>query len=145
MTGDDEDNILAGILARQCGAQKVITLIQNSEYQPLVASLNMIDATVSTQLIAAGVILKLIRRGHVESVAELHEIKAEAIELVASKDSKIVKKPIRDLNFSQKAIIGAIVRNGQPLVANGDQQVEPGDHVIVFTLPEAIHKVEKLF
>lgn len=143
LTNEDEDNILASILAKQCGATKVTALIQHQEYQALVTSLNLIDATVSTQLIAAGVILKLIRRGHIESVAALHEIKAEAIEVVATAGSKIVRKPLSELNFPDKAIIGAIVRNGQPLVANGDQQIEPGDHVIVFTLPEAIPKVEK--
>jgi len=42
-------------------------------------------------------------------------------------------------------LIGAVVRDGGHMVATGDLTILPEDRVIVFSLPNAIPKVEELF
>jgi trk system potassium uptake protein TrkA len=43
------------------------------------------------------------------------------------------------------AIIGGIIRGEDSHIAVGDFQIEQGDKVVVFSMPESIHKVDKLF
>ena len=42
-------------------------------------------------------------------------------------------------------MIGAIFRDGEVIIPSGENILKIGDKVIVFTLPEALAKVEKFF
>ena len=75
----------------------------------------------------------------------LSGIDAEVFEFIAQPDSPITKKPIYKLNFPSGAIIGGIVRGAESFIAVGSFQIKEYDRVVVFSLPDAIKKVEKLF
>ena len=81
----------------------------------------------------------------VTSIKFLSGINAEVMEFVAKPRSPITKKPIRKLNTPKGAIIGGIIRGEESHIAVGDLQIEANDKVVVFALPEAIHKVDLLF
>jgi len=147
VTGDDENDIMACVTAKQNGASRVLALVQKPRYLPILASIPTLDTAVSHHLTAVGRILRLVRRGHIVSVASLREIDAEVIELVAEANSKIIRKDLVSLGrkFPDGALIGAIVRRGQVLVPTGDSIIQVGDRIIVFSMPHAIPSVEKLF
>lgn len=147
VTGDDENDVMSCVTAKQNGASRVLALVQNPRYLPMLAAIPALDAAVSRHLIAVGHILRLIRRGQIVSVASLREIDAEVIELVAGIHSRIVHKELISLRgkFPADALIGAIVRRDKVIVPTGDSVIQPGDRVIVFSLPDAIPSVEKLF
>jgi trk system potassium uptake protein TrkA len=81
----------------------------------------------------------------VTSIKCLSGINAEVMELIANPRSVVTKKPIRELHLPKGLIIGGIIRGENSFIAVGDFQIEVGDKVVVFCLPEAIHKVDKLF
>ncbi len=81
----------------------------------------------------------------VTSLKCLSGIDADAMELIARPGSAVTRKPIRKLNIPEGAIIGGIVRGEESFIAMGDFQIEENDKVVVFALPHAIHKIEKLF
>ncbi len=143
VTDDEEDNILLSLLAKQKGAKKVIALIQNMTYTQLVSSIG-IDLVINPNLCAINRILHFIRKGKVLSVASFYERNAEAIEAVALDTSDLVNKPLKSLKFPKNAVIGAIVRDNELIVPKGDSIVQPGDHVIIFALANAIARVEKM-
>src|SRR5690606_14830610 len=109
LTNDDEDNVLASLLARKLGAKKVVALVNRLNYLPMVQLLG-INATVSPRLAAVDRILQFVRKGRVISVTTFREEEAEAIEIVASKNSKYVGKPLRRIRFPKDIIVGAIAR-----------------------------------
>ena len=78
-------------------------------------------------------------------MANLHNIDAEVFEFEVKEGAKVTEQPIRDLRFPREAVFGGIIRNKKAIMAAGDLQIQPGDKVIVFCLPEAIHTVEGLF
>ncbi len=41
--------------------------------------------------------------------------------------------------------LAGLIRDGQGMLVHGNTVIQPGDHVVVFCLSGAIHKVEKLF
>jgi trk system potassium uptake protein TrkA len=86
-----------------------------------------------------------VRRGHIHSVTRLAESRAELLEMEAPEKSPAVKKKLRDLEFPSNALLGAIVREGKMQIPTGNTQVKPGDTVVVFALPDAIPRIEKLF
>ncbi len=143
-SNDEETNIMSCLLARHLGAAKTIAVIRRSNYVPLVPVVG-IDAAVSVRLSTAAAIMKFCRRGEIVSFSQLKENEAEFLELVAHADNPVVKKPLADLNFPKEAVVGAIIRGSQVVIPRGDSQVEAGDRVVVFALPQAVEAVEKMF
>ena len=89
LTNDDEDNIIASLLARRLGAKKVVALINRLNYLPMVQRLG-INTSVSPRLATVDRILQFVRKGHVLSVTTFGVEEAEAIELIATEGSKYV-------------------------------------------------------
>jgi trk system potassium uptake protein TrkA len=145
LTNDDEDNIIASLLARKLGAKKVIALINRLNYLPMVQRLG-INTSVSQRLATVDRILQFVRKGRVLSVTTFREEEAEAIELIAAAGSRYVGKKLRDIRFPRGAIVGAIARaNGEVLVPRGDASIEAGDRVIFFTLESVVAELESAF
>lgn len=144
VSDDEATNILAALLAKRQGAKKVIALIQRSHFLQLAPSLG-IDAAISPRLTTASAILRYVRGGRVVSLMEMPEWDAEIMELVALPTMAVVGRSLREVNMPKGAIVAAIKRGEQIIIPKGDSQILAEDRVILFTLPEAIPKVERLF
>ncbi len=145
VTGDDESNIITSLVARHLRVPRTITLVTKLEYQALAPSIGM-DSVISKQLITVNAIRKFIRRHQVAFFAELPGVDAEIIEYFADDKSKIIKKPLKNINFPRDAVAGAVIKkDGAVEVPKGETHIRPGDKVIVFTLPKAMKDVDKLF
>jgi trk system potassium uptake protein TrkA len=145
LTKDDENNIIASLLARRLGVGKVVALINRLNYLSMVQRLG-INTTVSPRLAAADRILQFVRRGRVLSVTTFRDEEAEAIELLAGPESRYVGKPLRDANFPRDAVIGALVRpSGEVIIPRGHTVVEAGDRLIVFALERVVPALEAAF
>lgn len=148
LTNDDEANIMASLLAKRLGARKVITLITNPAYVDLVQG-GEIDVALSPQQITIGSLLTHVRRGDMANVHALRRGAAEAIEVVAhgdEKSSKVVGRRMEDIILPEGVTTGALVRDGQVLIAQRDIVIQSDDHIILFLVDKTkISAVEKLF
>ena len=145
LTNDDEDNIIASLLARRLGAKKVVALINRLNYLPMVQRLG-INTSVSPRLGTVDRILQFVRKGHVLSVTTFGVEEAEAIELIAAEGSKYVGPKLCDVRFPREAIVGAIARpDGEVIVPRGNASIQAGDRVIFFTLESVVPKLESAF
>jgi trk system potassium uptake protein TrkA len=111
---------------------------------PLVEQIG-IDKVFSPRILTAGAILKYIRQGDIISVTVLSEDSSEMIELVAQPKAIAVDKKLKNIKFPSGAVIGAIVRNEKVIIPSGDDVIKAFDHLMVFSLPKSISKMEKLF
>ena len=152
VTSDDEDNILAAMLAKRLGARRVIALINRRAYADMLQG-STIDIAISPAHAVIGELLMHVRRGAVAAVHSLRGGTAEALEGVAHGDAKtshLVGRPIEQIKLPAGARIGAIVRGegegARTVVPTHDTVIETGDHVIIF-LPHKrmVREVEKLF
>jgi trk system potassium uptake protein TrkA len=142
VTNDEEDNILISLLGKNLEVSRVISLINKPEYISLIRSLG-VDIVVSPRIVSVSGILQFVRRGKVLSVTTLMEERLEALETVAMETSDIVNRPIKKIKFPQEAIIGAVVRDEEVIIPDGDTIINPGDKVIIFALRKAVAQVEK--
>ena len=114
------------------------------DYSKLVAKLG-IDATISPRTAAISEITRFVRRGHVEKVISFKSNNAEAIEFIVPRGALITQNPINQLDLPPDVLIGGVVRGGAFNIPVGSTLIQPGDHVIVFALPEKIAIAEKFF
>ncbi len=144
LTEDEETNILTSLLAKHLGVSKTIALVNRAEYIPIMAPIG-INAAVNTNIITTNAVLRLIRRGDVVSVASLPGIDAEIVEYRVSQNAKITKKPLSNISFPEGSILGSLTRGEEVLIPVGSTQFQVDDRVVIFSLPQAIHEVEKFF
>ena len=162
LTSDDEDNIMSCLLAKRMGARRVLALINRRAYADLVQG-SQIDIAIAPSHAVIGELLAYVRRGDVESVHSLRRGAAEAMEAIVRGDhktSRLVGRPVGDINLPKGAQVGAIVRGlhladgsdagagakPQVIIAHRDTVIEANDHVIVFVpRKRLVRDVEKLF
>lgn len=143
VTGDDRTNMLASMYARQLGSRLTIAGINRGEFSPLAEKLG-VDITISPRLLAAGAISRFVRRGDVVAVTLL-ESGAQMIELRVPENCPVAGHPLSELNFPKEAIVGMVLRDGETIIPKGQDVLQPGDDVVVFTVNEIVDKVENLF
>jgi trk system potassium uptake protein TrkA len=66
------------------------------------------------------------------------------MEAVAMETSDIVGKPLAKLDLPKGALVTAIIREDEVIIPSGDSVIAPGDRIVIFTLKEAITKIEKI-
>ena len=169
LTSDDEDNIMAGLLAKRMGARRVLALINRKAYADLVQG-TAIDIALSPAHAVIGELLAYVRRGDIQAVHSLRRGAAEALEAVVRGDAgscRVSGRRVDQVAMPRGAQIGAIVR-GLPvpggaamedkradgkeaaapevIIAHHDTVMQSGDRVIVF-MPskKQVREVEKLF
>ena len=143
VTGDDRTNLLAAMNARHLGADLTVAGISRAEFAPLAEGLG-VDITVSPRLLAAGAILRFVRRGEVAAVTLL-ESGAQVMEVRVPKGCPIAGRPLARVDFPEGAIVGAVSRGGVVSVPGGGDILAPGDEAVVFSVEGAVNEVEKLF
>lgn len=148
LTNAEEANILSAMLAKRLGAKKVMALINRPSYAELVES-GTIDVAISPQQVTIGSLLAHVRRGDVVKVHSLKRGAAEAIEAVAhgsAEASKVVGRKIGDIELPRGAVIAAVVRGEDVIIAHHDVVIETDDHLILFmTDRRKVERIEELF
>lgn len=152
VTNDDAVNILSAMMAKWLGARRTMALINNSSYVEMLEAIGSgIDIVISPNQNTIGELLRYIRSGLTVEVHSLRRGVAEAIETVAVGDkntSKVVGRRIEQLKLPQGAVVGAILRDGEVLIAHHDLEIQADDHTIIFVAaksPKLITQVQRLF
>ncbi len=144
VTNNSETNILTCLLAKRYGVKKTIALVENIDFIEISQSVG-IDTIINKKLATASYIIRFTMTADVVSTKCLTSVDAEVFEFLAREGSPVTKKPIRRLNFPRDAIIGGVIRDNEGYIARGDMQIQPGDKVVVFALPDAFDGVDKMF
>lgn len=144
VTDDDKTNLLVGARAKMLGCPMAISLVNDPTLFNMMKLLN-IDVFINPRITTVSSILRHIRHGRVRAVYSIGDAEAEVIEAQIMSSSPIAGKLIRDIDWPDGALIGAIKKGNEVLRPTGSTKIEEGDHVIIFTLASDIQEVERLF
>jgi trk system potassium uptake protein TrkA len=144
VTGNDEINIITTLLAQHSNVPRAIALVNNAEYIPILPKIG-VDAVVSKQSLTVNTVQRYIQQQQVASIANIPSGNAQMIEFITQEGCEITHHFLKDFKFPQDAIVGGVLRNNELIIPKGDTKIQTGDRVVVFTLPEALSAVEKLF
>ncbi|GIK71902.1 MAG: Trk system potassium transport protein TrkA [Chloroflexota bacterium] len=144
VTGDDENNIIATLLALQHDVTRPIALVNRVAYLPILPKIGL-NAVISKQMLTVNAVQQFIQHRQVAAIASLPGIEGQMIEYIAREGARITQKPLRSVKFPRAAVVGAVLRNGTLLIPDGDTVIRPGDRTVIFTLPEALNELDRLF
>jgi trk system potassium uptake protein TrkA len=144
LTGNAETNILACLTAKRLGVRKTISMVENIDYVSMAEGLD-IGTIINKKSIAAGHIYQMLLDADVSNMRSLMMADSDVAEFTAAEDSKVTKKPVKELGLPIGVTIGGLVRKEVGMLVNGNSQIEAGDSVMVFCHEHNMKKVEKYF
>lgn len=144
LTGNSEADILGCMMAKQYGVKKTIAEVENMDYIGMAERFD-IGTVINKKLLAASKIYELLLQADASNIKCLTFSEANVGEIVAKPNSKITKKLIKNLNIPPDITFGALIRNGEPMLIDGDTLVEPYDQVVVFFKNKSLKSIENFF
>lgn len=150
VTGSDEENFLIGLSALKSGVPKVITKINRTNYENIIKSMG-IDSVISPKNITGSKIIRFVRAlkntlgNNVETLYKIVDGKAEALEFIASKNTKNLGVPFRDINFKENFIVAAIERKGKVIIPTGNDFISQNDRVIIVSKDALVNDLNDVF
>ena len=145
LTNDDENNIMACVLAEKTGSQKrTIAIVNKSNYSLLQKSLN-IDDLVDPRMTTVSRIMEHVHKGTIGTVYSLLDGEYEFIEAKILDKSDLVNKTIKDSNLPEEIRIGAVVRKDEVIIPRSDFIFEKNDLVVFLANREQLQEVESIF
>jgi trk system potassium uptake protein TrkA len=144
-TGDDEDNLVVSLLAKQeFAVPRVIARVNNPKNESLFNETWGVDVSVSTPHLIAGLVEEAVTTGRVVRLLSLERGRAHLVEVTLDSDSPIVGRAVRDLDVPRDFNFVAVLRDGHVVVPRGDTTFYAGDEVMALVTAEAEEDARKL-
>ncbi|MDP3340152.1 Trk system potassium transporter TrkA [Frigidibacter sp.] len=143
VTDDDKTNILAAVRAKQAGCPMAIALVNDPTLVPLMGPLD-IDAYINPRATTVSSILRHIRHGRVREIYSIGDAEAEVIEAQVLSTSPISGRMIRDIEFPEGVLVGALLKGETVVKPLGDTKVEEGNVILLFVMAGDVPEVERL-
>lgn len=144
VTGNEENNLIACLLARSLGTKETVCRLDRRSYISL-AHLVGIDQTITPRLSAVNSILNSIRRGSVLSSISVGDDAAEALEFIITQDLFVANKMIQELALPAKSIVLAVITKDETIIARGSTILEVGSRILLMVDRNVVSEVERLF
>lgn len=141
-TGEDKDNILIGLLARDFGAKKVTIMLEDVSYETLAVSLGFEDVIVPTRL-AALQIINMISGLDKANIMPL--VKGDARFLRAFIGGHLDGVKVSEIKLPEGAMMCAVYRGEKYMEPKPELELKAGDEVLIIVREKDVSKVKQIF
>jgi trk system potassium uptake protein TrkA len=145
-TGDDEDNLVISLLAKQeFAVPRVVARVNHPKNQWLFNESWGVDVSVSTPQLLTALVEEAVSVGSLVRLLQFQGGSAHLVEVTLAEDSPAAGRAIADLSFPRDATVVAVVRDDRLVVPRGDTVLQSGDEVLTLVTADAESSVHELF
>jgi len=144
-TGDDEDNLVVSLLAKQeFAVPRVVARVNHPKNQWLFTETWGVDVSVSTPQLLTALVEEAVSVGSLVRLLHFEGGTAHLVEVTLAEDSPADGVTIADLGVPRDATVVAVVRSDHLIVPRGDTRLAAGDEVLVLITANAEDEVQRL-
>jgi len=137
-TGDDEDNLVVSLLAKQeYAVPKVVARVNHPKNEWMFNETWGVDVSVSTPHLLTALVEEAVSVGSLVKLLSLEGGEAALTEVTLAEESRSVGTSLADLGLPRDATIVAVVRGGHVVVPRGDTVLAAGDEVLLLVVAGA--------
>src|SRR5918994_1957560 len=145
VTGDDEDNLVTSLLAKQeFAVPRVVARVNNPKNEWMFNENWGVDVSVSTPHLLTALVEEAVSVGSLVRLLSFEHGKARLVEVTLAADSPAADKDIVAVGFPRDSTVVAILRKDHVVVPRGDTPVLAGDEVLVLVTEESEPTVRQL-
>jgi trk system potassium uptake protein TrkA len=149
VTDMDEKNILACLIAKECGVPITVARVREQDFSTKDFSISLekmgVDHIINPNRLAAQVIAQLAK---VPSMIDWHEFaegKMSLMGFLVNAEAPIAYKMLKDIPSIPSFRVAAIFRDDTLIIPSGIDQIMPDDKLFVITKKESLKKAFRLF
>jgi trk/ktr system potassium uptake protein len=144
-TGDDEDNLVVSLLAKQeFAVPRVIARVNHPKNEWLFNENWGVDLSVSTPHLITALVEEAVTVGRLVRILQFEGGQARLVEVTLAENSPVIDRALRDVDVPRNATIVAIVRDEHVVMPRGDSVFEAGDEVMAMVTPESEDEVRRI-
>jgi trk/ktr system potassium uptake protein len=144
-TGDDEDNLVISLLAKQeFAVPRVVARVNHPKNEWLFNENWGVDVSVSTPHLILALTEEALSVGSLVRLLQLEKGRARLVEVTLADDSPVIGPSIRELNVPRDSTFVAVVREEHVVVPRGDTVFQAGDEVIALVTPESEDEIRQM-
>lgn len=132
VTGDDEDNLVISLLAKQeFAVPRVIARVNHPKNHWLFNDSWGVDVAVSTPQILAGLVEEAVSVGVLVRLLQFEGSNTRLVEVTLATGSPAAGLTVSDLGLPRGATVVAVVRDGHVVMPRADTPLDVGDEVLL--------------
>ncbi|ACU54828.1 TrkA-N domain protein [Acidimicrobium ferrooxidans DSM 10331] len=136
-TGDDEDNLVVSLLAKQeFAVPRVIARVNHPKNHWLFNRSWGVDVAVSTPHLISALVEEAVSVGSLVQLLAFDNSGARLVEVTLTATSPAVQRTIATLGLPRDASVVAVVRGENVIVPRGEVTLKPEDHVLCLVVGE---------
>ena len=144
-TGDDEDNLVISLLAKQeFAVPRVVARVNNPKNQWLFNQSWGVDVSVSTPQLLTALVEEAVSVGSLVRLLQFEGGSAHLVEVTLAEGSPAQGISLADLGLPREVTVVAVVRQDHLVVPRGDTVLNPGDEVLLLVTGEAEDAVQRI-
>jgi trk system potassium uptake protein TrkA len=137
-TGDDEDNLVTSLLAKQeFGVPRVLARVNHPKNEWLFTEQWGVDQAVSPPHILTSVVEEAVTTGDLVRLLRLEGGQASIVEMKLESDSPSTGHPLFELRLPVDTTIVAVLREGHVVIPQPETVLAAGDELVALAAPEA--------
>ncbi|MDP9069645.1 MAG: TrkA family potassium uptake protein [Actinomycetota bacterium] len=137
-TGDDEDNLVIALLAKQeFTVPRVIARVNHPDNEWLFTETWGVDVAVSTPHLLTSLVEEAVSVGDLVRLLHLEKGKVSLLEVTLAEGSPAEGKTVGDLKMPPDCTLVAVVRDRHVIAPTKETPLHPGDEVMALAAPEA--------
>lgn len=145
VTGDDEDNLVISLIAKQeFAVPRVVARVNNPSNEWMFNESWGVDVSVSTPHLLTALVEEALSVGSLVRILSLAGGKVRLSEVTLAVGSPAGGKEIMELGFPRDSTVVAILREDHVVVPRGDTLLQEGDEVIVLVTDDSEDQVRTL-
>jgi trk system potassium uptake protein len=145
VTGDDEDNLVVSLLAKQeFAVPRVVARVNNPNNEWMFTEMWGVDVAVSTPHLLTALVQEAVTVGSFVRLLSFEKGKAKLAEVTLAEGSPAADREVAELGFPRDATVVAIVRSEKVIVPRGDTILRGGDEVMVLVTTESEQGVREV-
>jgi trk system potassium uptake protein TrkA len=129
-TGDDENNIMASVEAKDLGVETIMAVVSRPDYAHVVGKLG-INLAVSPREVMAKQVLGYLNARPVISRTALGDGEISIVEIEVLPQSPATEHVLANLQLPDQCLVAAAIRGDYAYVPGGDDRLHAGDTVVV--------------
>ncbi len=135
-TGDDEDNLVVALLAKQeFAVPRVVARVNHPANEWLFNEAWGVDVSVSTPHLLTALVEEAVQVGSLVRLLQFQD--ARLVEVTLADDSPAIGQALSDLGVPRDATVVAVIRERHVIVPRGETTMQAADEVLVLVAPEA--------
>ncbi|MEW6267400.1 MAG: TrkA family potassium uptake protein [Thermodesulfobacteriota bacterium] len=144
ITPNDQDNlVICQLAALQFGVPRTVALANDPDNAEVFEKLGV--TAFSTTHIVGSLIEQRASMDQITNLLPVGEGRVNVTEIILDDASPVAGKFLKDIDLHQNALVAVVIRDGQPIIPRGANQLLAGDRVVLITLPENHGPVLKTF